>query len=188
MFGITSCSRPSRSRMADLRASRKAQPAHAGQRRVIAANLPANMGSQDKQPSGSADRAVLLNTVGTGGDPNGPRSAGEGLSRAQGIIPTAFVEQTVSSRLPLATGSGGPMAVVRSTDDFHNLETSAQPSARPTTEQLSFSRGRERFAPRAVHYLLETWAMQRVLPVPMRMPVAGSTAAVRHFELRIPTG
>lgn len=154
---------------------------------VIAANLPASMGSEDKQPSGSADRAVLLNTVGTGArDPNGPRSAGEGLSRAQGIIPTAFVEQTVSSRLPLVAGSeranGSPFAQPTISTIS---ETSAQPSARPTAEQLSrFRVVEERLRTLgAVHYLLETWGnATEYYRFRCRMPVAGSTTAVRHFE------
>ncbi len=118
-----------------------------------------------------------------------PRSSGLALSRAQGIIPTAFVEQSQPHRDASADGSGlgGDRRPMRQ-------EAAAQPAVRatasqsfptPSPEQLARFRVVEERLRKlgAAHYLLEVWgSAAEYYRFRCRMPVASGSVAVRHFE------
>lgn len=143
---------------------------------------------QDGKPLVPDDRARLLTmatasqTAAMAGQDVASRSTGEGLSRAQGVIPTGFVEQFRPSHAPLATGLD---RILARHDAPTTKEASAQVDPQSSAEQLSrFRVVEERLRNLgAVHYLLEAWGnATEYYRFRCRMPIAGSTTAVRHFE------
>lgn len=118
-----------------------------------------------------------------------PRPSGEMLSRSQGIIPTAFVEQAPDRQGPVAGGPSEAAGASPARQDMTTrpamLSTPAQEAPQVAPSQLArFRRVETRLRELgAVHYLLETWGNAAdYYRFRCRMPMGGSSTAVRHFE------
>lgn len=158
---------------------------------AITANLEVNPAPHDEKPQGSLDQtqlpemATAAQTAVIAGQDGASPTRGEGLSRDQGVIPTAFVEQSRPSRPSSAAGLEQILAQQHALTAPPCREPPAQASPPPSTEQLSrFRVVEERLRTLgAAHYLLEAWGnATEYYRFRCRMPIAGSSTAVRHFE------